>query len=269
MRVRRSVPLCFLLPVLLLSFLSGCVDSPPSDPAKTVPRLIDLLRDVDPAVRITAAQSLGKIGRVEAAPALVESSADGDPSVRAAVVWALGRLDEEAGEEARDEIGTVLAAAIDDPSVTVKEAAAAAIGQRGPLPRVVTRLVQFLQSPDAASRRAAATALGWLEAASTTGPLTEGLLDEDAGLRQRALSALGEIGDRHTIPKVLDRLIHDGDAGVRGEAAYRLGKLGDPQALALLRETAAKDEHVNVRRWAEWAMRELEGPTGPGPTGPG
>lgn len=220
---------------------------------------------MDPAVRITAAQSLGKIGRVEAAPALVESLADGDPSVRVAVVWALGRLDVEAGEE----IGTVLAGAIDDPSVAVKETAASAIGQRGPLPGVVTRLVQSLQSPDVASRRAAATALGWLEAASTMGPLTESLLDEDPGLRQRALSALGEIGDRHTVPKMLDRLIHDGDAGVRGEAAYRLGKLGDPQALAFLREAAARDEHVNVRRWAEWAVRELEGTIGPGPTGPG
>ena len=269
MRVRRSASLDFLRSVLLLPVLSGCVESPPSDPAKTIPRLIALLQDVDPAVRITAAQSLGKIGRVEAAQALVESSADGHSSVRAAVVWALGRLDEAAGEEARDEIGTVLAAAIDDPSVTVKEAAAAAIGQRGSLPGVGTRLVQLLQSPDAASRRAAATALGWLEVASAIAPLTESLSDEDAGLRQRALAALGEIGDRHTIPTLLNRLIHDDDAGVRGEAAYRLGKLGDPQTLAFLREAATKDKHVNVRRWAEWAVREVEETIGPGPTGPG
>ena len=236
---------------------AGCVDSPPADPAQASQRLIELLQDGDPNIRHTAALSLGKIGWAEAERPLIEALADRDVTVRSAAAWALGRL----GEAASGEASSAVAAAIDDPATPVKEVAASALGQLKGTPGLVSQLIDSLHGPDPASRRAAATALGWLEAGAAIPALTGALQDEDPHVRHHALAALGETGARQSVSKILERLARDEDAGVRGEAAYRLGKLGSREVLPLLKEAAAKEPHETVRRWAQGAVRELEGVT--------
>src|SRR5262245_58983949 len=70
-------------------------DTPPA-----VQALIDALKDKEPDVRKTSAQSLGKIGKEAkaAVPALAEALKDKDVNVRGAAALALGRM----GSEARD-----------------------------------------------------------------------------------------------------------------------------------------------------------------------
>ncbi len=93
--------------------------------------------------------------------------------------------------------------------------------------------------------------------------LQSALEDRDADVRQGAVAALGELGDRRAIPAIEARLRHDTSGGVRTEAAYRLGTLSDEGSLPILRVAAVEDPNERVRRWAQRAIEALSAPAGP------
>jgi HEAT repeat protein len=240
--------------LLLLTVLGGCVQSPePNHPDQVVARLVSLLKDPDPAVRRTAALSLGKIADPGVAVALREGLFDPDETVRRYSAWALGNL----GEAAIDPAGLVLVQQLNDPAPAVKTAVAQAIGKIGATQGMVELLGEALNEADPATRRAVVQALGWLESPSAYQMLLDALTDEDADVRQGVVAALGELGDAHALPAIRQRLLKDPDVGVRSEAAFRLGKLGDDSLLPTLQFISAKDEDANVRRWAAWAVTSL------------
>jgi len=209
------------------------------------------LHDPSPDVRRTAAHALGKVGVVEAVPALVASLRDADPIVRQYSAWALGAI----GEPALNAAGTALVAALNDPAPAVARAAASAIGQIGATQSVIELLDGALRATDVQTRRAAATALGWLDEPASYPTVVRALRDPDAAVRQAAVAALGELADPRAIPAVIERLKIDPDPGVRNEAAYRLGKFGDPRAIPTLKQAAGQP---STARWAVWALREIE-----------
>ena len=217
-----------------------------------------LLHDSDADIRRTAAQALGKIGNSSALGALIEGVSDHDPSVRESAAWALGQLS-DADEAVRNLAGAPLAGLLEDPSVAVVHAAAEALGRVGAAEPVVTRLVDQLHHRDPETRRGAARALRGLEAVAAGPALLEALYDDDARVRQEALAALGELGDRQAVGAFVERLLHDPDSGVRAEGAYRTGKLGDGTAVAALRKSTSEDRDQAVRRWASWALMQIEG----------
>ncbi|MCH6557260.1 MAG: HEAT repeat domain-containing protein [Nitrospirae bacterium] len=240
--------------LLLCTVIAGCeAGSMQPDPASVVPRLAELLEDHDSEVRKTAALSLGKIARAESAAILVEHLNDPDPSVRQTSAWALGNL----GEVALDQAGLALASKLDDPSPAVKFAAAHALGLIGSTQVIIELVTERLRYSDVHTRRAAVQALAWLEAASAFPTLIQALSDQDARVRQGAVSALGELADLRALSSFQDLLLKDPDVGVRSEAAYRLGKLGDLTVLPALRSAAAHDRDPGVRRWALWALDQI------------
>lgn len=244
------------------ALLAGCDGSaPPADPEAVVPRLVALLKDRDPDVRRTAAQSLGKMGASESADALVDSLRDVDPMVRQYSAWALGNL----GAPALEKAGLPLVTALTDPSEAVRTSASAALGRvlgsGGPPQALVELLIDRLNEPDAETRRAAVGALAWIEAGSAYLALVEALRDEDARVRQGAVAALGELADRRAIPSLGERVLHDPDAGVRTEAAFRLGKFGDETVIQALQSAATEDPDPGVRRWAAWAIQQVKTPS--------
>jgi len=241
--------------ILLLSGLSGCYgNTAATDPNAAAARLIELLQDEDPRIRLTAAQALGKIAAPDTAGALLRSLDDADPSVRAMSAWALGRL----GEAVLDPAGLELVNRLDDPSPAVKLAAAEALGEIGGTQTIVELLTERLRHADVESRRAAVRALTWLEAESAHHALITALSDSDAQVRQGAVAALGEMVDSRSLPPIRDRLLKDAHAGVRGEAAFRLGKFGDSTVVPALRSASARDPDAAVRRWASWALEQIE-----------
>lgn len=253
--------------LLACTVLAGCYgDSTPAEPGAVVPHLVELLKDQDPEVRRTAAQALGKIGDPLAVRPLLAGMTDPDAAVRAYSAWALGNI----GEPAIREAGPAIVKALGDPSEEVASAAAGALRHAAASPEatheLVNRVLETARDPSAQTRRAAITALGMLEAGAAYPVLIEALADRDAGVRQRAVAALGELGDRRALAALGERLRQDPDVGVRTEAAFRLGKLGDETVLATLRAASAGDPEAGVRRWADWAIQQLGAPvTGASP----
>ena len=137
-----------------LAATAGCYqDVPPSAPHATVERLITLLEDREAAVRLTAAEALGKIGDRKAGPFLMQAVHDSDPRVREAAARSLGSLS-AAGGDAESELVRLLS----DPDILVRHAAAQALGTRESTPALTSALTGLLTDPDPTVRRAAAHA---------------------------------------------------------------------------------------------------------------
>jgi HEAT repeat protein len=234
-------------------FTAGCYELPAaSQPDVVVAELIRLLRDPAPDVRRTAALSLGKIGRPEAAHALVAQLSDQDPQVRQYSAWALGNL----GEDIVDVAGPALVTRLSDRDDDVRTSVAQALGRLG-APPSIKPILEIVLHGDPGARKAAIQALGWLEAPESFPSLIRSLADRDAGIRQAAIAALGELADIRAVPYLAERLRKDPDPGVRSECAFRLGKLGGKSAIRAL-QAATQDPDPRVRRWARAALESVQ-----------
>jgi HEAT repeat protein len=246
----------FALAIWLLA-ISCTATSQVDGPNAVASHLVSLLNDPEPDVRRTAALSLGKIAVPESAPALTQALGDPDSLVRQYSAWALGNL----GEHAPEASVLALVPLLGDSSLGVSAAAAEAVGKIGASQRALDLLTHALRDHSAGARRAAMQALAWLEEPSTYPYIQQALNDPDADVRQGAIAALGELGERRAVSAMLDRLLHDPDTGVRAEAAYRLGKLGDVTTVSTLQQAARNDREDTVKRWARWAIDQMV-PTG-------
>ena len=252
----RSYSTSAALLVISLS-LAACIvsqDHSAPTPEQVLPKLTTVLKDPNPELRRTAAQSLGKIGRKEAAPALIAALRDPDASVRRQAAWALGMI----GEDALGPDRSPLAELLFDTDPAVREAAATALGLTGDTQAGIELLLERLQEAGtpADSKRLAAAAFGGMEARSAVTGLTRLLADPDARVRRWAVAALGEIADTQTVKPLGMLLAKDPDAGVRLEAAFRLGKFGGAAARPAL-TAALKDPNEDVRRVAAAGLKEL------------
>lgn len=110
------------------------------------------LEDDDSGVRWAAAKALGKIGSEGARGALLRMALDSDKDVREDALEALGRLPRE-GHDARTV--AALLAGLDEPWISVRVAAATALGRLGG-PRAQDGLRRALADPEPEVRSAAA-----------------------------------------------------------------------------------------------------------------
>jgi len=234
--------------VLSVLCLAGCVqDSPPTSKERTVPLLLELLRDEVPEMRRMAVESLGKIDDPRAADSILPLIHDPEAIVRAASLLAMGRVK----PTPTDGVVALLTRALEDPDESVRQAAVVAIGEIEPGSRLLEPVVGLLRSSDATIRRAAVRALLQVDSSQWVPALVAAGSDSDAEVRQGIVAVVGEWGGSAVSPWLRERLVEDPSPGVRAEAAYRLGMLSDPETRAALNTTIAKDPDIGVRRWAK------------------
>jgi HEAT repeat protein len=152
-----------------------------------------------------------------------------------------------------------LLAALSAENPRARANAAFAIGEMEPRDgraEALPRLMLSLKDDDDGVREACVRALGEIEDARAVEGLMGGLKDSDRRVRKQVAWALGEIGDPRAVV-VLVGAVADTDTDVRRQAAWALGEIGDPAAVEPL-VAALKDKDAEVRSQAAWALGEID-----------
>ncbi len=181
--------------------------------ARAIPRLIHLLVDACPLVRVSAAYALGRNPSLDAVDPLIERfNQDFNGYVRKGVVWALGNCrDRRALEPLIDALKTDISA--------VRLWAASALAQMATV------------SYDAAI--------------ATIPPLIEAMRkDEIAAVRSNCAWSIGQLCRElpsnviyaTAVDALIETFVEDEELGVREDARSALLKLGDPRALQVIEE---------------------------------
>lgn len=224
-----------------------------SDAIKIIPALIQTLKSEDAYDRQNAACALGQIGPSarQAVPALIRSLKDTDNKVRISAFWALHYI--EPAVASKEVVGPLIEA-MGDNNESVQIDAAKALGAIGPAAEeAVPSLIKTLKN-------------------KTEGEASHPLFG--LSLLIEAARALGEIGPaaKESVPALIKLLEselgdEDNDAWISAEdarccAAEALGKIGPEakEAVPALVE-ALKDEDEYVRKAAAEAMEKIEAKT--------
>ena len=208
--------------------------------APAVAPLMDCLKDEDASQRQGAADALGQLNDKRAVEPLIARLQDDDLEVRRSATTALARLGDKRAV-------APLIRVLDSDDAQVGTAAAEALGSLGD-DRAVAPLVGGLKNEEAGFRQACAQALdklhyrpqqttdtitylialqSWDKVAkmgpSAFVPLTACLSDQDSDVRQGAVEALGNLGDKRAI-KPLSQALPDWDLNT--SLVSSLGQLG-------------------------------------------
>ena len=183
---------------------------------EAVPKIVRLLKSPDAAIRFTAAEALGYLGREE-----VET------------------------------VGPALMNLLDDEEELVRSEAVEALGDIDYTPAVESIEYLLRKDPSALVRASAAETLGYLEEASAIETLELSLLDtnEDEAVRCYAANSLGLLGTPQLLPKLENYLNSEFPLSVKAElmgARYWLGAKEDIAKLVDLLDKADEDfaQHI-------------------------
>ena len=209
--------------------------------SKIVSVFSKVLKDDDEQVRLSATKALMKIGGPVAASVLSIAMKDANDKVRESAARALG----EVGNAA---VVPILLAAINfDEVAEVREGAADALGRIGDASahKPLQRLLKD-ESEEDNVRCAIARAIGRLGNFADVPVLISLLRDPSGLLRVQAVLSLGRLKDNAAIPALQHVLTADNDAHVREAAVEALGDIGDKQSFDLLQKTL-RDKNAHVR----------------------
>ena len=222
-----------------------------------VGRLVTALLDDVPRVRRQSAVALGKIGdRRAVRPLIFTLGNDGSHLVRDAAARALWDIRDPTAVPA-------LIAALEDPHLYVRWAAAGALGAIGDR-RAVGPLCLLL-SRSAESRSGwegsggPANALARLKDRRAVGPLIDALQHPHAETRWGAAHALGQLGDAHAVRPLIDVIKSRSPDAPKGAAIFALGNIGDRRALPILRTASRRTRIPHGQKFAVEAIAKILG----------
>ncbi len=176
---------------------------------RAIPRLIDLLQDECPLVRVSAAYALGRNKSEQAiAPLISQLSQDWNGYVRKGIVWALGTCRATLGLRP-------LISALKYDITAVRLWAASALGQLGDLEAIAPLVDALTDDPMSAVRGNCAWSLGKLIVQ-----------------KRREFDTQDEV--YHDAVDALINALSDDDLSVQTDARNALRKLGDPRGLKVL-----------------------------------
>jgi HEAT repeat protein len=261
--------------------LRGSVD------ARAISALAAATVDGERDVRVMAIGELGRLGAREALPELGRALGSGDEETAAAaaralgqlgdrravepLIGALGRSERRVRREAADALARVadgsaapsLMRALRTAAPDRRATAIVALGgvvRRHPDATARELLLGYVEGSDTAAALAALDALGAMGDKAAVPRLVhvvESRFDDD--VRRRALAALGDSGGDDATRTILSMLAGDsGDQSVRAEAAWALGKLrrpGDAATAGLV--SALRSSSPAVRANAAAALYRL------------
>ena len=237
-----------ILQILLLASMMTMFScsQEPGDRAKRLVQQLDL--PVEQAMkRLVAMQELEDMGK-EAVPALLAGLKDNAIDIRFQSARILGLIQApEAKPALRDTLKN-------DASIVVKLAAATALAKMGD-DSGYTLAMNAVKSNDEHAVEKAVIALGDIGDKRAVPKLLE-VLNSHGFAGSEAARALGKIGDKTAVEPLI-RALGRGLWMKRWYAAEALGKIGDEKALPVLRE-ALKDEESEVREAAQEAIRRIE-----------
>jgi HEAT repeat protein len=229
--------------------------------AKSVPDLIDELKDSDPKTRLAAANTLAAGGPASALATrqLGETLKDVDPTVRLAAARALGRI----GLTAHVAL-PALVRALGDKDEAVRKAAREALGKIGdPNRGDVADLSAALKEPSQEVRTFALQGLLSIELDAKTAATVYAAVvkDPDRAMRLQAVRGLGKVGPKQrqvALPALLEAL-RDSDAEVRKVATEAMVALGPAAAGDVPALRAALKERNNPPELRAQAAKSLGG----------
>jgi HEAT repeat protein len=148
--------------------------------------LLDVLPHPEARIRHNIVHTLGKLADADAVPALVEATNDPDPTVRLKAVYALGQVGDPRALAA-------LVARLDDPTQNVSWTAREVIEGFGE--QAMEHLIAALNQPSVQVRELAVSLLGEIGGTQAVEALATALHTEDWQIRVAVLEALSQIND--------------------------------------------------------------------------
>lgn len=223
--------------------------------ANVVKDLCELLKDPDKNVKISAADSLGRLHNSNAVRAL--AAAVDDPDVRTIAVQSLGQIGNSWGTPA---VLKALQLKDGEDRQTTRALAAQALGKLVDL-RAVKPLIAALKDEDEIVRQWSADSLGLIGDRRAVGPLIEVLKEKDVKNEQVRLMAARSLG-RIRDPRALEPLIAAlAEKPLRYEAARALGALRDPAAIEPLAKLLFDDANgQTLQETFAWAISQIRDP---------
>lgn len=211
--------------------------------SKSIKHLITALEDPDPNVRANVAAALAKVPDERCVAPLVKALNDSNQQVQIYAATALGDCGDP---KASTPLMKILDK--DDPNLLI--AACESLGKLG-VKKAVPRICEFLVLPEEGDDTTilvkALDTLRKLRTADAVPPLLEILPAQDPLIRQRAIEALGQAGDKSVAETLEQILAEDKSEDVRAAAAKALGELGDPESIAALEESLHDTFNIRVK----------------------
>ncbi|MGO9713312.1 MAG: HEAT repeat domain-containing protein [Polyangiaceae bacterium] len=211
-------------------------------------RIEHKLASADPATRRSGAREIASLGPARATPLILRALEDVDPEVRVAAADSAIHLRVAAATAA-------VLPWINGP-IPALRTEACEVARALPDPHAVPALSRALGDAEIAVRTAAATALGaYVGVPDAVPPLLGKLDDPSPGVRTVIVRSLARLGDDRAVVPLVGK-VEDSVPDVRGAVARALGDLGDPRATqALLLQL--RDNVVDVRLEAVAALGKL------------
>lgn len=213
--------------------LGQCSELGDAETAQVEAALVRGLRDPDAWVRYYAAQSLGKLGALDAAAAIIPLLSDIAGHVRVSAVESLAHLKSDAAVEA-------LRKSAESSEPDVQRAALIGLAMTKSS-EALAALVVACRSADPATRLVALSALASFPSAEAREVVSGALHDQDDGVRISAIGVLASWQEPEATKLLLDALR---DERVRAQAMAALGTPAKGRIAGLLDALASADDEL-------------------------